>query len=166
MLYIKIEDNRPVGYPLREDTVRQILSNISLPVTIDLTELLILGYAQYQPVLPPEVGVFQVAVEREPEFDGSVVTQTYEVRNMSEQEIAAATQKKLEESKMKQRHLLTLSDWTELPSVRAKNTEEWAAAWDTYRTELRDLDKLETWPFVTNWPSEPLDRLDVPEESE
>lgn len=165
MLYIKIEDGAPVGYPMSESTIREILSNISLPAILDPNELLTLGFAEYKRSFPPEAGIFQIVDEVQPEFDGTTVTQKFEVRAMTDQEKAGAIQQQLVESKAKQRHLLAQSDWTELPSVTAKNTAEWSAAWAEYRTKLRDLDKTSEWPFVSEWPSEPQDPLDVPAES-
>lgn len=165
MLYIKIENGSPVGYPLSESMVRELLPSVSLPAIIDLDELVTLGFAEYRRTFAPEAGVFQIVDEVQPEFDGRIVTQKFEVRAMTDQEKETATQKQLQESRAKQRHLLAQSDWTELPSVVAKHTAEWSAAWAAYRNELRDLDKQEQWPFITSWPSEPQTPLDVPAES-
>lgn len=162
MLYIKIENQNPVGYPVSESVLREIFSNISFPAEINLTEILELGYAGYVTTLPPLAGLYQTVAEIAPSFDGTVFTQQWELHNMSDQEKAAVNLKQLEESKSKQRQLLTNSDWTELPSVRAKNTTEWGQQWDNYRTSLRDLDKLESWPFIANWPAPPDTIPDVP----
>jgi hypothetical protein len=35
--------------------------------------------------------------------------------------------------------LLTESDWTQAQDIRAIRGEEWCAAWDSYRQELRDI---------------------------
>lgn len=165
MLYIKIENGSPVGFPISESMVRELLPNVSLPVILNDEELVTLGFARYQRTLPPDAGVYQIVDEIQPAFDGTVVTQQFEVRNMTDQEKDGVRQKQLVESRAKQRHLLAQSDWTELPSVTAKRTPEWLAAWAAYRTALRDLDKKEEWPFVTSWPEIPLDPLDVPAES-
>lgn len=155
MLYIKIEDSQPVGFPVTESTLRQVLSNVSLPYDIDLDELLVLGFAPYEKVLPPEVQRFEKIVELTPIFDGSKAVQNLQVEEMSDQEKAAFTEEQLAESRSKQQELLASTDWTELPSVRAKNSEDWAAAYDLYRTELRDVDKQEAWPFDVIWPKPP-----------
>ena len=75
---------------------------------------------------------------------------------MGEQEITAATQQAEDEAKSRQRNLLALSDWTEMPSVQSKHTAEWIAAWTEYRTLVRDVDKQASWPFDLDWPKEPL----------
>ena len=156
MYYVKIEDNQPVGYPILESTVREILSNVSLPAVLDPAELLTLGFAPFIRVTMPEAGIHQRVVEVAPEFDGTTVTQKFEVSAMGEQEIAAVNAEILNRAKSQQRNLLALSDWTELPSVQSKHTEEWIAAWTEYRTLLRDVDKQENWPVTVDWPKEPL----------
>lgn len=156
MFYVKIEDGTPVGYPINENTLREMNASVSLPYPLDPTDIIPLGFAVYQPAYPPETTRFQVAAEIEPFFDGAVVMQQYEVRDMGEQEIAALTLRTEDEAKIRQRSLLTASDWSELPSVQSKHTEEWIAAWAEYRTLLRDVDKQESWPFDLTWPKEPL----------
>jgi hypothetical protein len=156
MFYVKIEDNQPVGYPLLETTVREILSNVSLPAVLNPEEMLNLGYAQFIRVTMPEAGMHQRVVEIAPLFDGTTVTQQFEVTAMGEQEIEAVNNAALESAKSIQRNLLALSDWTELPSVQVKHTAEWIAAWAEYRTLLRDADKQENWPLTITWPKEPL----------
>jgi hypothetical protein len=106
--------------------------------------------------LPPQAERFKTVVDAEPFFDGNVVMQKFEIRDMGEQEIVAATQKAEDMAKSRQRNLLISSDWTELPSVQSKHTEEWIAAWADYRTLVRDVDKQATWPFDLDWPKEPL----------
>lgn len=162
MLYIKIEDNKATGYPMSEQILREALFNVSLPAVINPVELLAAGYAEFRTTFPPEAGIYQTVIPAEPTFDGTVATQQWELRNMGDQEKAAVDAKKLEESKSRQKQLLAQSDWTELPSVRAKNTDEWAQAWDEYRTALRDVDKLENWPFIADWPTPPDAVPDVP----
>jgi hypothetical protein len=156
MYYVKIEDNQPVGYPMLEATVREMLSNVSLPAVLDTAELLTLGFAPFIRTTPPDAGVYQRVAEIAPTFDGSTVTQQFEVTAMGEQEIAVVDAAALDLAKSQQRNLLALSDWTEMPSVQSKHTAEWIAAWAEYRTLVRDTDKQEHWPFTIDWPKEPL----------
>lgn len=156
MYYVKIEDNIPVGYPMLEPTVREILSNISLPAVLDPAELLTLGFAPFIRTTPPIASVYQRVAEIAPAFDGTTVTQQFEVTDMGEQEIAVVNAAALDNARSLQRNLLALSDWTEMPSVQSKHTAEWIAAWADYRTLVRDVDKQEHWPFTIDWPKEPL----------
>jgi hypothetical protein len=156
MYYVKIEENQPVGYPMLETTVREILSNVSLPAVLDPAELLTLGFAPFTRTTPPIASVYQRVAEIAPTFDGTTVTQQFEVTAMGEQEIAVVDAAALDLAKSMQRNLLALSDWTELSSVQSKHTAEWIAAWADYRTLLRDVDKQASWPFDLDWPKEPL----------
>jgi hypothetical protein len=156
MYYVKIEDNQPVGYPMLEATVREMLSSVSLPAVLDPTELLTLGFAPFIRTSPPLAGVYERVAEIAPLFNGTTVTQQFEITAMGEQEIAAVDAAALDLAKSMQRNMLALSDWTEMPSVQSKHTEEWIAAWAEYRTLLRDADKQENWPVTVDWPKEPL----------
>jgi hypothetical protein len=58
--------------------------------------------------------------------------------------------------------LLTASDWTQLTDVLDTKSEEWIAAWRTYRQELRDLPDVyaNTTEFdssIIEWPTAPTD---------
>lgn len=54
--------------------------------------------------------------------------------------------------------LLKESDWTELPSVRAIRSAEWATAWDTYRQQLRDMTNVDH-PTMVIFPRKPSDEI-------
>jgi hypothetical protein len=163
MLYIKIENEQPVGYPMIVQTVRDLHPNISFPSIIDSSELLALGYAEFIRTLPPEAGVLQKAVELTPVFNGTVATQTWELRDMSDQEKADVTANALIAARSIQKSLLSRSDWTEMPSVQAKKDQTWKDAWAAYRTAVRDADKQSTWPLGPVWPVEPINDIGEPE---
>ena len=163
MLYIKIENEQTVGYPMIVQTIRDLHPNISFPSIIDSSELLVLGYAEYIRTVPPETGVLQKAVELTPVFDGTVATQTWEVQAMSDQETADVTANALIAARSVQRSLLSRSDWTEMPSVQAKKDQTWKDNWAAYRTAVRDADKQQTWPLGPVWPVEPIDDIGEPE---
>ncbi len=163
MLYIKIENEQAVGYPMMVQTIRDLHPNISFPSIIDSTELLALGYAEFIRTVPPEAGVLQKAVQLPPVFDGTVATQTWELQDMSDQEKADVTANALIAARSIQRSLLSASDWTEMPSVQAKKDQAWKDAWAAYRTAVRDADKQATWPLSPIWPVEPINDIGEPE---
>jgi hypothetical protein len=163
MLYIKIENEQAIGYPMIVQTIRDLHPSISFPSIIDSSELLALGYAEYIRTLPPETGVLQKAVELSPVFDGTVATQTWELQDMSDQEKADITANALIAAKSIQKSLLAASDWTEMPSVQAKKDQTWKDAWAAYRTAVRDVDKQNTWPLGPVWPVEPINDIGEPE---
>jgi hypothetical protein len=49
---------------------------------------------------------------------------------------------------------IAVTDWTELPSVRALHGAQWAAAWDGYRQALRDITG-QSDPNAIQWPDPP-----------
>jgi hypothetical protein len=156
MYYIQIEDNKPVGYPITENTLREMNPNVSFTSPINAEDVLPLGFAPFRPAIPPIPGKFKVVAEGEPLFDGAQVLQRFILRDMGEQEIVSATQREEDLARARQRNLLISSDWTELPSVQSKHTQEWIDAWAEYRTLVRDVDKQASWPFDLEWPKEPL----------
>lgn len=155
MYYIKIENGTAVGYPMTEQSVRELNPSVSLPLEIDPAELLTLGYAPYQRTVPPQTSRYETAAEITPTFDGTIAMQTFEVRAMSEQEKSVIDAAALAEVRLIQRTLLSDCDWTEMPSVQSKHTQEWIDAWAAYRTAVRDVDKQESWPFDIEWPKVP-----------
>jgi hypothetical protein len=157
MYYIKIVEGNPIGYPLSEQNIRESLPNISLPLVLKPEDILEYGYIPFQFSLPPEVQRFQSIVEIDPELVDGIMIQRFSLREMGEQEKQAIIDTELEKSRNLQKSLLADSDWTELSSVRAKHSEEWADAWNEYRTLLRDVDKQESWPFDLSWPKIPGD---------
>jgi hypothetical protein len=163
MLYIKIENEQAVGYPMIVQTIRDLHPNVSFPSIIDSSELLALGYAEFIRTVPPTVGVLQKAVELTPVFNGTVATQTWEVQAMSDQEKADVTANALIAARSVQKSLLAESDWTEMPSVQAKKDQIWKDAWAAYRTAIRDADKQQTWPLGPVWPVEPINDIGEPE---
>ena len=166
MLFIKLENDQPTGYPIVAQAIRDLHPNISFPAIIDSSELLALGYAEFTRTLPPDVGLLQKAVEITPVFDGTVAVQTWEVQEMSDQEKADVTSNALIAARSRQRSLLAASDWTEMPSVQSKKDQTWKDNWAAYRTAVRDVDKQSTWPLGPVWPVEPINDIGEPGESE
>jgi hypothetical protein len=157
MFYIKMIDGIPSGYPISEQNIREALPTVSLPLIISPEDISEHGYIPFQFSLLPETQRFETAQEIEPELIDGVLVQKFTIREMGEQEKQVVIDEELQKSRNLQKSLLADSDWTELPSVRSKHSVEWAEAWDEYRTQLRDVDKQESWPFDLSWPAIPND---------
>lgn len=78
---------------------------------------------------------------------------TYEVTTADAAEIAERLEAESEMVRMTRDQLLTACDWTQLPDSPLSTAE--AAAWATYRQELRDLPSSAGFPFTVTWPSKP-----------
>ena len=66
----------------------------------------------------------------------------------TDEELAAAARGKRD-------HLLTASDWTQLPDAREAMGAEKAEEWDTYRQALRDVPQQSGFPRDIMWPVKP-----------
>jgi len=160
MLYarVDIKTKEILEFPIQPKVLKQRLleMNISLPPDIYSADLSSFGYYKVEPDSkqqtmlqsnPPvgyrkilgmpvwEEGVLKrvwVDVPIDPDFRNRLWKKTRELRN----------------------NLLQESDWTELPSVRATRSEEWASAWDKYRQELRDMTNVEH-PTMVQFPEKP-----------
>jgi len=155
MFYIKIVDGKAQGYPISEENIREILPSVSFPAIILPEHIAEYDFIPFEFTVPPLTQHFETVVEVEPIIENGIMIQQFSVREMGDQEKQAAIDNEIENARNLQRSLLAESDWTELPSVRSKNTEEWAQQWDEYRTLLRDADKQESWPFDIIWPKYP-----------
>lgn len=155
MYWIKIVEEQPTGFPMNDQTIRELHRNTSFPAQLNIDEMREMGYAPYQMTYPPVITKYQTCVEGTPSFDGVYAIQTWTVSSVGIQEKEAIDRQILAEAKAQQRRLLQDSDWTEMPSVQSKRTQEWKDAWAAYRTALRDADKQETWPETVEWPKEP-----------
>lgn len=66
------------------------------------------------------------------------------------------SQTQLEEAALNKRtQLLVESDYTELPTTRARLTAEKIAEWETYRQALRDITAQQGFPWDPQWPTKP-----------
>jgi hypothetical protein len=154
-MYIKIENNKPVGHPIIEENLRALLPTVSLPQTITAEHLTGLGFAIFKETEKPAPGKFQKVEEDTPEFDGLEVIQKWKLVNMSDDEKQEFLDNLLFETNSLINSLLASSDWTELPSNQARKTQEWKDAWAEYRSALRNVRKLSNFPLDVVLPKEP-----------
>ena len=154
-MYIKIENDKPVGDPILEENLRAVLSSISLPQVIDPKHLKDTGFAVFINTDKPEPEKFQKVVEDTPSFDGYTVVQQWKVVDMTSEEKQEYLDNLLFETNSLINSLLASSDWTELPSNQARKSQEWRTAWEEYRTSLRNLRKAPNFPFDIKFPEEP-----------
>ncbi|WNL51036.1 hypothetical protein SCREM2_gp117 [Synechococcus phage S-CREM2] len=121
------------------------------------------------PAVPPpqlleEFGVYRVSPKKEPEVDPgthSVIevspknvdgewVQNWLVHPHSEERLEELRSKAATASRERRSLLLAQSDWTQVADAPVD-----AAAWRSYRTELRDITKQEGFPNNIKWPVPP-----------
>ena len=82
------------------------------------------------------------------------VKETFDVVDFTSAELAESAQSAWTQLRLERDQFLAESDWTELPSVKANRSAEWAADWDTYRQALRDITDNTSIDKVV-WPEKP-----------
>lgn len=139
MLYVKVIDGEPQGYPITIERIKKDNPNTSFPEVITTELLAELGYEPVpaDPVeimyRPPNTRAYLL----KPMKSNGKWKRMYNFRPYSQRELNV----QLYRLRQKRDELLKESDWTEFPSVRKNKTFEWCTAWDEYRQALRDITK-------------------------
>jgi hypothetical protein len=82
-LFIKVVDGQPVGHPMLEENLRQVIPDFD-PNNPPF------DFVKFERVPPPHIiGVYQIHEGTTYVFDGGVVKDKHSVRNMTAEEIAA-----------------------------------------------------------------------------
>lgn len=125
-LYIKVENEEPVGYPILADNLKGILETSTLTDEIAIAA----GYHPFENnTVPPEsVLLSDDGFELLPT---GIVRRKFTLREQTQEEKINAWVRPAREN------FLFRSDWTQ--STDAPLTTEQKAAWAAYRQELRDL---------------------------
>lgn len=139
-------------YPLSAADVRAAHPNISFPAEVAGFESAIveMSYAVVQQVPQPAVTYTQNVTEGAPQKSKNGYTQTWVVSDASAEEVAQRTADKSTNVRQERNQRLADCDWTQLPDAPVD-----AAAWATYRQNLRDVTSQAGFPWDITWPSEP-----------
>ena len=139
-------------YPYTITDLRRNNPNVSFPVFPSDEALEGFGVFRVFSITPPAYDdSSQVLTEGVPVFnsDDARWEQTWSVRDMTADEIAARTAQQWQQVREQRNDLLTACDWTQLPDAPVD-----AVAWAAYRQALRDItDQAD--PFNIVWPISP-----------
>jgi hypothetical protein len=159
-MFVKIENNAPVEWPVQGFQIRSAFKNISFPSPIELSHVVDLGFEAYKTADKPEFDeLVQTVEERPPVKQDDVWVQQWAVVELydeaeREQVLAQAEADKLEaqkESVRSERNAkLSSTDWTQVADAPVDQT-----AWATYRQALRDVPQQAGFPWDVQWPDEP-----------
>lgn len=123
--------------------------NTSLPVSLTQDDFDALGVDPVFEAPQPEHTRFQVVYRDGVEqIEGKWYTK-YGVSDMDQEAIDAMTAAQWDSVRTERNKKLADCDWTQLPDAPVD-----AAAWATYRQELRDI-TAQTDPFAIVWPTAP-----------
>lgn len=157
-MHALIKDNAVKQYPYNIWHLKKDNPNVSFPKTASFpakeTDELLLSF-DVHPVIsttPIQVTNTQVLEEGTPVFDEKTNnwTQTWSVRDMTNDEITSHYNNKANEVRAKRNELLTACDWTQVIDAPVDQT-----AWATYRQALRDLPDQAGFPFDVVYPDAP-----------
>lgn len=152
-MFIKIQDGAPVGYPILENNLRQILGD-DLPkiVTPEIVEPY--DYGIYEFTNRPYTERYEKLIEESPKrAQDGIYYQSWKIVHMNEEEQLAVDTAKSREMRMLRDQRLVESDWSQLPD--APLTESQKIAWIDYRDQLRKVPSQQGFPWIIEWPAQP-----------
>jgi hypothetical protein len=134
-------------YPITEKQIRSRHPDTSFPKPFEpLPE-----YAQVLAGERPNHDHTQRAVEGTPVLvDGSYVQQ-WQLEPLSQEELEALTTERAYLERQERNRRLAACDWTQLSDAPIQD----AAAWATYRQDLRDITDQPGFPWEITWPTAP-----------
>jgi hypothetical protein len=157
-MLIKLEKGKAVGYPITNENFYQIYPGISFPFPLYPAAVESFGYGMYEFSQVPTPSTYEKVIEVDPvQNEQDIWMQTWEVVQMTPEEIAEKNKQLRQENKLKASWMLSETDWTENNSVR--NTAKTphlvnSDAFDDYRVALRGI--AINPPIVVNqWPTKP-----------
>jgi hypothetical protein len=154
-MFIKLENDVPVGYPIIEDNFRYLFPDqFPNPHVFIPNDVEPLGYGMYEFTQIPTAEYPMKLVETAPmkRSDG-IYYQSWNIVEMNDEEQVHATTIKEIEVRNQRNFNLFQSDWTQFPDVPL--TEREKSVWTVYRQELRDMPNQEGFPWNIIFPNHP-----------
>jgi hypothetical protein len=155
-MVIKIENNKPVGYPLMEDNFKQLFPSVTFPRILFPADVEPYGYGMYEfSQRPSNLTHYEKLVEGDPIKDANGYWRQNWVK--VEQTVEEKTETDIARTEFirKERNLrLALTDWTQLQDVPLSDAQK--TAWVKYRQDLRDVSFQVGFPWEITWPAQPF----------
>ena len=149
MLIAKIAD----GVVERVDHYRKMFPYTVVPDSGPTNEWLTENSCMRVNLFKPYDQDTQVLAPADPYIEGDWVY-TVQVRDMTEEELAAHTASKAAQVRADRNRRLAECDWTQLLDAPVDRT-----AWAAYRQELREVPDQETFPNSIAWPVKPGEQV-------
>ena len=151
----KIKNNQIDVYPYNILDLYKDYPNVSFPKDVEADSELL---AQYNVVIiastpKPTVESNKKAVKGEVGFVDGAWRETWDIIDMSPEEIQFDIENKLGNILGSRRGLLTKTDWTQLPDSPLASEKK--AEFATYRQAIRDLPTQPGYPDNITWPEMP-----------
>ena len=142
-MYVKLLNNTPNKFPYNLGELKKENPNTSFPNPMSNSTL---ADFDVYPVTPTTAPAFDNTTHRLRnwvENTNQEWRQTWTIQQLPEEQASANVRGKRD-------RLLADSDWTQLPDAPVD-----AAAWETYRTALRDITDQTGFPWNVTWPIAP-----------
>jgi|TARA_R100000084_G_C4655411_1_gene152532 hypothetical protein len=142
-MYVKLLNNTPNKFPYNLGELKKENPNTSFPNPMSNSTL---ADFDVYPVTPTTAPAFDNTTHRLRnwvENTNQEWRQTWTIQQLPEEQASANVRGKRD-------RLLADSDWTQLPDAPVD-----AAAWETYRTALRDITDQTGFPWNVTWPVAP-----------
>lgn len=145
-----IKDNVVVRYPYTTTNLRNDNPTTSFPAELSPELLAFWGVYQVSPTPRPNIDYTQNVVEVTPTLLNGVWMQTWQVTDATPEQVAERTDSQADTVRTERNERLAACDWTQLPDAPVD-----AAAWATYRQDLRDVTAQAGFPWNVVWPQTP-----------
>lgn len=152
-LFIKVENEKPLGQPITEANLKTIFPNHILPEVYTPENIKPYGFAIYRRTSALDVTYPLKNVELSPVLKDGIYYQNWQQLEMSEDEKNVVISQKSEEIRKERNYRLSACDWTQ--NLDNKLTDSDKKIWLSYRQSLRDITLQTTFPFSVTWPVPP-----------
>lgn len=151
MAFAFIADNAIEQYPIGSVEIKRRFTGTSFTMPLEGQDLSSFGVAEVAPTDQPSIDRnTQKLEEGTPVLDGTTWRQTWNVVQLSTEELQQIEDNKAATVRATRNQKLADTDWTQLADQSSV-----AATWVAYRQELRDLPAQSGFPFTVTWPTEP-----------
>ena len=141
-------------YPINPLSIRKRFPNTSFPKNLVIENLREFGVVEVKRTAQPVVDTTKQHIkEVDPISSRGVWQQTYEITNLTAEELAKNNSDAEAYFREKRNRRLAASDWTQLNNTAL--TEDKQKEWNVYRQELRDITQKDGFPTNITWPKEP-----------
>ena len=154
MAFAFIADNAVEQYPIGAVEIKRRFPNTSFTMPLEGQDLSGFGVAEVaftdQPTIDRNT---QKLEESAPVLDGSTWRQTWNVVELSTEELQQIEDNAAASVRATRDQKLTATDWTQMADSPLSDSNK--TAWATYRQSLRDLPTASGFPHTMTWPEEP-----------
>jgi hypothetical protein len=150
-MYIKVINGvvERAGYTISE--LRKDNPGTSFPKNPSSAVLAEWGVFPLRPTAAPSIDYTKNIKEGVPVKEGDDWVQVWEVTDATLEEIEDRTRNQAVSVRSQRDQLLSASDWTQIADVPVDKT-----AWLNYRQELRNIPLQPKFPWLVDWPQEPV----------